>query len=94
MLEIRYKGLIIEPTLAATRELLKYNKDLMDVSEILNEGYVCGTKRKSNIIEKCMRKGDKEFKVVVAKTSIRYPDNYREYVWRLIHFGRVAFKKR
>lgn len=94
MLEIRYGGLRIEPTLAATRELLKHNKDLTDVLEILHEGYICGTKRKPEIIEKCIRKGDKEFKAVVAKTLVTYPDNYKEYVWRLIHFGKVTFKKR
>ena len=61
MLEVRYKGLRIEPTLAATRELLKYNKDMTDVLEILNKGYNCGaSRRKSDIVEKCVRKDNKE----------------------------------
>ena len=95
MFGVRYKGLRIEPTLSATRELLKYDKDLTDVLEILNEGYDCGaSKRRSNIIEKCIQKGNKEFKAVVAKTTIKYPDGYKESVWRLIHFGKVTFRKR
>ena len=95
MLEVRYKGLRIEPTLAATRELLKYNKDLSDVLEVLNAGYDCGaSKRKPNIVEKCVRKGDREFKAVVAKTMVKYPDGYKEHVWRLIHFGKISVKKR
>lgn len=95
MLELRYRGLRIEPTLAATRELLKHDKDLTDVLEILDTGYDCGaSKRKLGIIEKCIRKGDKEFKAVVAKIIVRYPDGYTEYVWRLIHFGKTGFKKR
>ena len=95
MFEVRYKGLRIEPTLAATRELLKYNKDLTDVLEILKEGYDCSaSKRKPNILEKCVRMGKKEFKAVVAKTTVSYPDGYIESVWRLIHFGKITFKKR
>jgi hypothetical protein len=95
MMEVRYKGLRIEPTLAATRELLKYNKDLTDVLEILTEGYDCGaSKRKPNILEKCIKKDVKEFKAVVAKITVTYPDGYTEHVWRLIHFGMTTFKKR
>ena len=95
MLAVRYKGLKIEPPLSATRELLKHDKDLTDVLEILEDGYDCGaSKRKKNIIEKCIRKGDKEFKAVVAKTRVKYPDKYIETVCRLIHFGRITFKKR
>ena len=95
MLEIRYRGLRIEPTLSATLELLKHDKDLTGVLEILEEGYNCGaSKRKPNIIEKCVRKDNKEFKAVVAKVTARYPDDYKEGVWRLIHFGKTTFKRR
>ena len=95
MLDISYENLRIEPTLASTRELLKHNKDLTDVLEILENGYGCSaSKRAKNIVEKCLRKDNKEIKVVVAKTHIVYPDNYKEDVWRLLHFGIIAFKKR
>ncbi|MBI4162804.1 MAG: hypothetical protein HY513_03910 [Candidatus Aenigmarchaeota archaeon] len=95
MLNVHYKGLRIEPTLAGTRELLKHDKDLTDVLEILNEGYECSaSKRKENIIERCIRRNEKEFKVVVGKTKVKFQDGYEEDVWRLIHFGIVTFKKR
>ena len=95
MLGIRYENLRIEPTLAATRELLKHNKDLTDVLEVLENGYDCSaSKRAKNIVEKCLRKGDKEMKAVIAKTHIEYPDGYKEDVWRLVHFGIITFKKR
>jgi hypothetical protein len=48
--EVRYKGLRIEVTLAASTEILKENLDLHDIVEILNKGYPCGTgKRKQGI---------------------------------------------
>ena len=49
--------------------------------------------QKENIIEKSLRKGNKEYKAIVAKTEVIYPDGYREEVWRLIHFGKTTFKK-
>ncbi len=95
MLEVRFKELRIEPTLSAARELLKHGMDLADVADILNSGYDCSlSKRKPNVIEKCIRRVNKEFKAVVAKVSVKYPDGYREEVWRLIHFGKTTFKKR
>lgn len=81
MFNIKYKGLRIEPTLTASRELVKQGKDLYDVLEILENGYKSGpSRRKPNIIEKSIRKRDKEFKAVVAKTEIKYPDGYVEEV--------------
>jgi len=94
MLDIKYKGLRIEPTLSASRELVKEEKDLYDVLEILEEGYESSaSKRKPNIVEKSIRKGNKEYKAVIAKTEISYPDGFKEEVWRLIHFGKITFKK-
>ena len=91
MLDVCYRNLRIEPTLAATRELLKYNKDLTDVLEVLEYGYNCSaSKRVENILEKCLKREDRELKVVVAKTSVKYPDGYKEEVWRLIHFGIIG----
>ncbi|MFA4820406.1 MAG: hypothetical protein WC613_05625 [Candidatus Aenigmatarchaeota archaeon] len=95
MLDVRYQNLRIEPTLAATRELMKYNKDLADVLEVLESGYDCSaSKRTENIIEKCLKRGEKEIKAVVAKTKVKYPDGYEEEVWRLVHVGIITFKKR
>lgn len=92
MFDIRYKGLRIEVTLSASAELLKENLDLNDVVEILEEGYDCErSKRKENIIERCIKKGNKVVKVVVAKIWVRYPDNFQEYIWRLIHVGKFTY---
>ena len=94
MFNIRFKGLRIEPTLSASRELVKEKKDLYDVLEILEEGYESSaSKRKENIIERSLRRGNKEYKAVVAKTNVVYPDGFREEVWRLIHFGKITYKK-
>jgi len=74
---------------------IKHDKDLTDVLEILNEGYECGaSKRKENIVERCIRRDEKEFKAVIAKTKVKFPDGYEEEVWRLIHFGKITFKNR
>lgn len=92
--DLKYNGMRIEPTLSAARELAEEGKDLDDVAQILNEGYDCSaSKRKKNIIEKCIRKGSKEYKVVAAETEVAYPDRYVEAVLRLIHFGKVSYKK-
>lgn len=81
--EVTYKGLRIEPTLSASRELVREGKDLYDVLEILENGYVV-KKRKKDVIEKALRKGKKEFRAVIAKIQVQYPDGFMEEVWRLI----------
>jgi len=93
-LDITYNGMRIEPTLSASRELVKEGKDLYDVLKVLEEGYDCSaSKRSKNIIEKCWKKGNKEYKVVLAQTEVTYPDGYVEKVFRLIHFGKSTYKK-
>lgn len=95
MFDIKFKGLRIEPTLSASRELVEEEKDIYDVLEILEDGYESSaSKRKENIIERSLRKGNKEYKAVVAKTEVVYPDGFREEVWRLIHFGKITYKAR
>ena len=95
MLDISYQNLKIRTSLSAIRELMKHNKDLTDVLEILENCYDCSaSKRAKNILERCLTRGNKEMKAVVAKVHIKYPDGYSEEIWRLIHFGIVTFKKR
>lgn len=94
MLEITYKGMRIEPTLSASRELAEEGKDLYDVLKILEDGYDCSaSKRDKSIIEKCWKKGNKEYKVVLAEAEVTYPDGFTEKVLRLIHFGKSTYKK-
>lgn len=94
MQDITYNGLRIEPTLSASRELMEQGKDLYDVLKIPENGYDCSpSKRKSNIIEKGLRRGNKEYRVVLAETEVIYPDRSREKVFRIIHFGKIAYKK-
>lgn len=91
---LKYKGYRIEPTLSASRELIKHGSSIYDIVDILEKGYDCNaSKRKSNIEEKCLKKGKKEIKAVVALTTITYPDKFTETVWRLIHFGITTYKK-
>jgi hypothetical protein len=95
MLDIRFQGLRIEATLAATRELMKEAMDLYDVAAILQDGYDCGTgRRQEGIIERCVRKEHKVTKVVAARTSVRYPDGFQETVWRIIHIGSFSYAKK
>lgn len=85
----------IEPTLSASRELAEHGKDLYDVLEILDKGYDCArSRRKKDIIERCCRKGSKEYKAVLAETEVTYSDGYVERVLRLIHFGKTTYKKK
>ncbi len=95
MFDVRYNGIRIEVTLSANTELLKLSLDLYDIVEVIEEGYDCGTgKRKRGIIERCVRKGNKVIKAVIAKTNVRYPDNFQEEIWRLIHVGEFTYSKK
>lgn len=95
MFDVTYEGLRIQVTLAASRELAYYGYDLEDVKEILETGYECSaSQRKLNIIERCINKGRKEYKAVVIKVEVTYPDNYKEEVWRLIHFGKNTWRRK
>ena len=82
----RYQKRYIKATKNAAEELWQFKKDLWDVLEILEICYDCSrSKRKANILEKCIRKGDNVFKAVVVDL-----DNY----FLLIHFGKFTYKKR
>lgn len=82
----RYQEKEIKATKNASEELWQCKKDLWDVLEILEKGYDCSTsKRKANILERCMRKGNNVFKAVVADVN--------DY-FLLIHFGKFTYKKR
>ena len=82
----RYQEKEIKATKNAAEEMWHLKKDLFDVLEILERGYDCSrSKRKKNILEKCIRKGNDMFKAVVVSCN--------DY-FLLIHFGKFTFKKR
>ncbi len=82
----RYRDKEIKATKKASEELWEYRKDLWDVVEILEEGYLCSrSPRKENIMEMCITRGNRVFKAVVADCG--------EY-WLLIHFGKFTYKNR
>ena len=61
-------------------------KDLWDVLEILERGYDCSrSKRKANVLERCIRRGNSVFKAVAVDL---------EDYFLLIHFGKFTYKKR
>ncbi len=80
-----YNGLPVIPSAAADDEMARLNKDLIEILEILQYGYDCArSKRKKNILEKCMGFGNKTIKVVVAMT---YNNFYKTECWLITHVG-------
>lgn len=86
----RYKGLRIIVSDSAMRELMKEEKTLYDVVEILERGYDAPRKRKESAIEKWLDKGNKTFNAVVV---LDYNEIMKEDCWVLIHFGSFSRKK-
>jgi len=82
----RYQNKTIKATKNASEELWSLGKDLWDIREILETGYDCSTsRRKLNILEICIRRGNNVFKAVVV--------DCRDY-YLLIHFGKFTYKRR
>ena len=82
----RYQNKEIKATKNASEEMWNHKKDLWDVYEILEKGYDCSTsKRKANVLEKCIRKGNDVFKTVVVDCG--------DY-FLTIHFGKFTYKRR
>ncbi len=81
----KFKGLILIPSAAADKELAKFGLLLSETVQVLEEGFDCSrSKRKKNVIEKCVRKGKKKLKVVVVKS---YNFSLETECWLLIHTG-------
>ena len=82
----RYQNKEIKATKTASEELWHSKKDLWDVLEILEQGYDCSrSKRKPNILEKCINRGNTVLKAVVVDRGNHL---------LLIHFGKFTYKKR
>ncbi len=91
LFSVKYKGLRIAPSLSAMRELMQEGKTLIDVIEILENGYDAPRKRAEGTIERWMDKGNKTYNIVITNN---YDQFTREEVWVLIHFGKFGRKKK
>jgi hypothetical protein len=80
----QFNGKPILPTKAAMDELSSLNLDLHDVSLILNEGFQL-RKRKKNVIEKALNRGNKMTNVVIIDMASYY---------KLIHAGEFTLTKK
>ncbi|MBI4155405.1 hypothetical protein HY498_04965 [Candidatus Woesearchaeota archaeon] len=81
----RYQNKELKATKNSAEELWQLKKDLWDVLKILEKGYECSaSRRKPNILEKCIQKGNIIFKAVVADC---------EDYFLLIHFGKFTRRK-
>lgn len=86
MLYPLYRQKPIIPSLSAQEELDKIGADLWLVKEVLERGYDCAaSRRKPNIVEKCIRKKDKEIRVVAV--LVKWKD---KSFWRVIHVGKTG----
>jgi len=82
----RYQDKELKATKNASEELWHLKKDIWDVLEILRDGYDCSrSKRKGNVLEKCIQKGNDVFKAVVVDVGGYF---------LIIHFGKFSYKKR
>ncbi|MBI2655366.1 hypothetical protein HYX06_02995 [Candidatus Woesearchaeota archaeon] len=79
-----YKGKPILPTKTALNELSEINVNLYEVPEILENGFEI-RKRKKNITERGIQRGNKVINVVVVDLG-----NY----YKLIHAGEFTLSKK
>ena len=89
MLNLRYRGLRIVPTLSAAREMADLGMMLLDVQEVLESGYSAPRLRRKGTIEKWLSIGKKTYNVVLVKDHDEY---LNEEIWLIIHRGRFSRK--
>jgi len=79
-----YKGKPIIPSKHVQRELDDSDMNLWDVKQVLAFGYDCSrSRRKENILERCVERDNKVLRVVVALVEWE-----EDAFWRLIHVGK------
>ena len=83
-MDFTYKGKPIFPTKTALNELSEIDVNLYEVPEILENGFEI-RKRKKNIIERGIQRGNKVISVVVV-----YLGGY----YKLIHAGEFTLSKK
>ena len=89
MLTIRFQGLRIIATYAASEEILEEGKTLNFIKKALEEGYNAPRKRKKNTIEIWLNRGRKIYNIVAVKD---YNNDLKQNVWLIIHFGKFGRK--
>ena len=83
-MDFTYNGKPIIPTKQALTELSEINLDLSDIPGILEKGFEI-KKRKKNVIERGIQKGNKVINVVVVDLGDYY---------KLIHAGEFTLTKK
>lgn len=82
---VKWKNKLLRPSKHAYFEMVDLGLDLYDLKSILEFGYDCSKqKRSKDTIEKCLKKGKKEFKVVIIKS---YSFDIDDEVWLIKHVG-------
>ena len=85
MFGFEWQGKPLIPTKRVLDEMEHADIDMYLAVEVLNEGFDCArSKRKKNIYERCLQRGKKIMKVVVADIGSYY---------KLIHVGVFTEKK-
>lgn len=79
------------PSYSAMRELMDEGMTLLDVFDILEQGYDAPRKRKQGTIEKWRDKRNKTYNAVIVRD---YNETLKEEVWVLIHFGKFGRRTR
>jgi len=89
MLEViapEWNGLPVITTRAAAYELDRLHFNIPDAIGVLEDGYDCArSKRKKNVLEKCVKKGNKAIKIVAARC---YNNFLKKEAWLIIHAGK------
>jgi type II secretory pathway component PulF len=86
MFGFEWNGKPLIPTKHALDEMDNAGIDMYKAVEILDEGFDCSrSKRKANVVERCITRGNKVLKVVVADVGSYY---------KIIHAGEFTEKKR
>ncbi len=85
IIEFLWNGKPLIPTRRALDEMERSNIDMYKAEDILNSGFDCArSKRASNVHERCVQRGNKVIKIVVADIGDYY---------KIIHAGTFTAKK-
>jgi hypothetical protein len=91
---IEYRGRKLVPRISAYHELFGLGLGLEDILEVLDTGFDCAIgKRKDGVLERCLRRGDKVLRVVVAEGIAGYPSGEKEEIYYIIHVSEESWKK-